>query len=217
MKIKQGNSRKKKENGWNKSSEEEIKGREIEEADRESWEERRQGYIRKNNIWMGYVWSEHNTSSWFLQHDDTFSAHSVLLLFYNTEHVTLKTCLSWSDCFLTKHFSVQRHTYRCSNGVRYMFGSCVSCAGVLSGQSRCLPQFLQPPQDPAEEPGDGEAGRADCHALCHPEGVPCCQIPRVSSRGCSWDCGQKGILADMWLSRVSKPGQSFFFVLLNMS
>lgn len=57
------------------------------------------------------------------------------------------------------------------------------CAGVLSGQSGCFPQFLQPPQDPAEEPSDGEAGRTDRYALCHPEGVPCSQIPRVSSRG----------------------------------
>lgn len=60
------------------------------------------------------------------------------------------------------------------------------CAGVLSGQSRRFPQFLQSPQVPAEEPGDGEAGRADCYTLRHPEGVPSCQIPRVSSRGRSW-------------------------------
>lgn len=67
-----------------------------------------------------------------------------------------------------------------------MVESTFVCAGVLSGQSWCLPQFLQSPQDPAEEPGDGEAGGADCHTLCHPEGVPCSQIPRVSSRGRSW-------------------------------
>lgn len=69
---------------------------------------------------------------------------------------------------------------------RVMVESTFVCAGVLSGQSWCLPQFLQSPQDPAEEPGDGEAGGADCHTLCHPKGVPCSQIPRVSSRGRSW-------------------------------
>lgn len=60
-------------------------------------------------------------------------------------------------------------------------------SGVFAGQSRRFPQFLQSTQDPAEEPGDGEAGGADCYPLRHPEGVPCCQIPRVSTRGRSGD------------------------------
>lgn len=51
--------------------------------------------------------------------------------------------------------------------------------GLFSGFSRLLPKLLQPPQGPDEEPDPGAPGRADCHALCHPEGVPGRAVPWV--------------------------------------
>lgn len=117
--------------------------------------------------------------------DSTDPKDSDILCFTDMHRESMFTLHPTGFC-LYHGYGIRPHTCQKRKGKHMMLEWIFVCAGVFSGQSRCFPQFLQSPQDPAEEPGDGEAGGADCYTLCHPEGVPCCQIPRVSNRGRSW-------------------------------